>query len=344
MADQLIQLPDALLKRRKRLQEEHGDGPDGEDQPTAQTPQKKDPPPADDDSEDDDTLVGGDDGVEPEVDTDLMAHLMGVVGEDGDKPADPPKPAVDPSLEQERQRLKEEREQLALDRAELEKARRTAAKPETKTNIVVPGTDPEADKAYAKSAPHIKHVALAAVAEQLDPILKDISERLHRLERTSDEVSAQATSASERLRSAETVRFEDYIRQHVGDVGPIVKSRRFAAFLNRAMPYMPGKKLRDAFGEAVKNRDAVTAVRILQSYAKTEEAAGRPIEAMTRAPASGGNENKLPNKGGSGKLPWSVRKDAWDKRRSGLMSAEDFEEIKKQYDVAEASGNIDYDA
>lgn len=361
MAQSPVSLPQALLNRRRKIEEESGPGPDDTGQqppepsnlqdppeplvqdppqpPAPQKQQRQEDPPALDDDDDDDEL-------DLTEDLDLVSALSSMTGAEDPPAATPPAPAQTEDrreLERERQRLKEEREAMDAEKIELERQRKEMAKAETPA--LSPGqTDPAVLKNFEKSAPAIKHYALEAAAEQINPILSDISDRLARLESTTNQVTQTAERAEAQAKTMSDRAFNAEIHRALGDIRPIFKNDRFAAFLNRRPPYMPDKTLRALLNQALEARQPAPVISIVQAFAKSEAAAGRPIETMRVGRATGGTQKRLPNKGRSGTLRWSDRQKAWNDFRSGVISRDKFNEVKTRFEEADAKGLVDYDS
>lgn len=361
MATPQVQLPAALQRRRRRALEEAGPGftEDGEPismnapneqapaQPTAQPAPRSAQAAPPELEEEDEVEIEEEHGEEDVLgdDADDMDDLMSLIEQRQDPPAKKA-PASSPDqarLLREQQQLREEREALEAERAQLA-AERKALSAEAAPALKAPGVDAKTAEHYKGSNAYIDHRALEAVGGQLNPILETIIGRISALEAEAATATQQATSAAETVRSAEARRFNAALRQKFGDIQALTRNPRLGQFLSRAQQYSPNKTLRDAFRDAVSRYDVDMVSRLLTAFIKSEEAAGRPVEAMGAGRKTGGTQNSLPGRKSSGKLPWSVRSKAWDDRRSGKISAEAFAEIKKQYEAAVAADNVDYNA
>ena len=347
-----VQLPAALQRRRRRVIDESGEGPNEDgvlvDTQTPPPPAAdKTPPPTaaapaaePDEDEDEDEDEGDDEQLSAGGVGDLLAFLDDAPA----TPAPPAAPAPDPNLTAERQRLQEEREAFAAERRQFQEERERAEAAKAPAGLKVPDIDEKTAAHYKGSASFVAHTALAAVAEQINPMLEKLSARIAQLEATSTEVRQHATSAAETVRTDVDRRFNEALRASFGDVRELMRNKRLAKFLARSLQYSPDKTLRDAFKEATDRRDAATVSRILNAFVKSEEAAGRTVDALQAGRHTQSAQNQLPGRKASGKLPWSARTKAWDDRRSGVISAEEFEEIKARYMKAEEAGNVDYNA
>lgn len=357
MAQSPVSLPQALLNRRRKIEEESGPGPDEDgrtpglqqppreepptplQEPPAQTPtpQPQNTPPAPEPE-------GAPEEFDLETDVDLVSALTSMT--QGEEPQSPPSAQSGKdrgAIERERQQLKEEREALAAERAAWERDRARAQQPAA-PSITGVEADPTLLDKYKPSAPAIKHYALEAIKDQMNPILSDIAERLAKLESDTNEVVQTATRAESQVKTMSDRQFNTEISKVLGDIRPLFSNDRFAAFLNRRPPYMPDKTLRTLLHQALDARQPAPVISIVQAFAKSEAAAGRPIESMRVGRATGGTQKRLPSKGRSGTLPWSDRQKAWNDFRSGVISRDKFNEIKTQYEEAEAKGLVDYDS
>lgn len=345
-----VELPAALLARRRKVVEEHGEGPSDEpvttppaepDVPPAATP-PADPPPAAKSPATPDPAPAPDSDDEP-VDgpVDLLGDLGSLL-----EPQEPTPPPVDPDrgeIEREKQRLREEREALDAAREEFERQQRAAQ--QTEKPSLKPGeVSPEALKAYEKSRDVIAHLALTAVAAQINPMLESITDRLARLEADTQTASQTAQRAEQVTRSMTDRSFNQAVVEEVGDIRPLMKNDRFAQFLLRRPQYMPDKTLKELFNAAIQGRNPTPIVSIVRAFLKSEAAAGRPLDLMRTRRTTPGSENRLPEQRPSAKLPWSERGRAWDQFRSGVISREKFDEIKARYDEAADKGLVDYDS
>lgn len=339
-----VELPAALLARRRKLVETHGEGPNDEPvttpptDPVPETPPA--PPPADPPA--DPTPPATPDDEPDDGPVDLIGDLGSLL--EPQEPAAPP--PADPDrgeIERERQRLREEREQLDAAREEFERQQRAAQ--QVDKPALKPGEVPaESLKAYEKSRDVISHLALSAVAAQINPMLESIADRLARLEADTQTASQTAQRAEQVTRSMTDRAFNQAVVEEVGDIRPLMKNDRFAQFLLRRPQYMPDKTLKELFNAAIQGRNPTPIISIVRAFLKSETAAGRPLDLMRRVRTTPGNENQLPEKPHSAKLPWSEREQAWDRFRSGVISREKFNEIKARYEEAAEKGLVDYDS
>lgn len=351
MTNPAIKLPDALRARRRKIEAAaaaSGDPLPGEPDPApapapeaapvpeaAPAPAPAPDPVAVDEGEDE-----GLDGLDAST-ADFLADYAAAF----DKPAAPAAPAApDPydrdraAMEQERQRLQEWQDKLTADQAALDQAKKPAVPQLTN------GTIPEEEQTrYAGSKRYITETALAAVGTQMNPILQDIAERLAKLETGfTDTVRTVEKTAQETKRMSDAA-FNQALAAGLGNTQDLFKDPRFVQFLKRKVPYS-NTSFRDLVSQAVDTRNPEPILRIARAFVKSEEAAGRAVNAMRAAPALGAQpQNGLRDVRPSGKLPWSERAKAWDAYRSGTISSEQFQKVKAQYEQAEQRGMIDYD-
>lgn len=349
-----VELPAALLARRRKTIEDYGPGPDEEgatppvaEEPTIPPAVPETPPartetptpaapttPASED-EDEDEDMG---------EVDLLGELGDLMGDPATPPAsDPPADPARAELEREKQRLKEERETLELDRQQLEQQRQAAGRPDV-PELTSEEMSAEQVEKYKGSKAAIENFALAAVSEQINPILKDISSRLAQLEEGQQTVVQKTQRVEEAAKSVADRDFNKTVVSAVGDIRPLLKNDRFSKFLSRAPQYMPDKTLKELFTAALNSRNPTPIVSIVRAFAKSEAAAGRPLENMRIGHSTGGSEKPLRQRPSSGKLPWSERQKSWDSFRLGVMSKEKFDDIKARYEEAADKGLVDYDS
>ena len=127
------------------------------------------------------------------------------------------------------------------------------------------------------------------------------------------------------------------------DAGTLLKSPKLQQFLSTS-PQFSSSTYRALMADASKNKNAEVVAQVLDAF-RAYIGAPAPANIDTTRAAGSVPPKPLQPKPDAGKmLKWSIRQKAFESYRAGAITAEQFEKIKQEFDVASSEGRVDFNA
>lgn len=193
---------------------------------------------------------------------------------------------------------------------------------------------PEEEAEFAPATPYLKKLARLEAKQLFKKYVEPLTQEIGALKNNSKNLETSLASTDENT-------FRTIIKLNVPDHDQLVVDDNFKNYLSQResprVKFTTGDVLRNAFAE----RDLQTIVQIFKDFNQSNKQASNGLASMAAPAISGVGSNTIRSEK---KLPRSAFTQAKKDFTFGKIKQEQFLEIRKKYDAAQAAGLVDENA